>query len=64
MESRDGEQGDRQLGCSSVTDRDGHISHMCDSRVESKRQAGNALVVSEVCIIGFFVGKEGVFLPR
>ena len=56
MESRDGEQGDRQLGCSSVTERDGHVSHVRDSGVASKRQAGNALVVSEVCVIGFFGG--------
>lgn len=37
---------------------------MHDSRVESKRQTGNALVMLEVCIIGFFVGKERGFLPR
>ena len=36
MELRDREQGDRRLGCSSITDR-WALGHVHDSRVERKR---------------------------
>ena len=62
MELRDREQGDRRLGCSSITDR-WALGHVHDNRVERKRQTGNALVVSEVCIIGVLWERKESFYP-